>query len=196
MEIGCHFQLLVDNLLDLSHAAYVHAGTIGDKNVAETPATTSRNQNEVTLERRVTDVAPPPFFSSLHGYTGRINRMHRIVFTPPANIVILSRCVPSDHDLDTSNNALEYMVLNGITPAKEKSTHHFWAVNRNFAIDDQKMSKSFYDQSLKTFIEDVEILEAQQGRIDDLGGSPDWPNFGNDAAGVHARRIIAQLTAQ
>ena len=61
LEIGCHFQLLVDNLLDLSHAAYVHAGTIGDKNVAETPATTSRNQNEVTLERRVTNVAPPPF---------------------------------------------------------------------------------------------------------------------------------------
>jgi phenylpropionate dioxygenase-like ring-hydroxylating dioxygenase large terminal subunit len=193
LTIECHYQLLVDNLMDLSHAAFVHPGTIGDTSVAETPPKTWVEGSEVFLERHVLKVSPPPFFKSLHGYAGIINRMHRTVFAPPANIVILSRCVAADEDLETSPNGLEYIVLNAITPATETSCHHFWAVNRNFAIEDTAMTKAFYEQSLRTFVEDIAILESQQQRIQDLGGAPDWLNVGNDAAGVHARLVIGSI---
>jgi phenylpropionate dioxygenase-like ring-hydroxylating dioxygenase large terminal subunit len=193
LEIRCNYQLLVDNLLDLSHAAFVHPGTIGDPVAAATPPKVWPEGEKICLERRVHQVDPPPFFSSLHGHTTKVNRLQRTVFSPPTNIVILSRCVGQDADLDQASGALDYVVLNAITPATAGVTHHFWAVNRNFRIEDQKLTEAFFDQSQKTFNEDIDVLESQQRRIDDLGGGPKWLNVVNDTAAVMARRTMERL---
>ncbi|HUS38557.1 MAG TPA: aromatic ring-hydroxylating dioxygenase subunit alpha [Pirellulales bacterium] len=199
LEINCHYQLLVDNLLDLSHAAYVHPTTIGDVSIAETPPNVHSTDGKVVLERSIYNVAPPPFFTSLHGYDGQIHRMHQIEYQPPANIVILSRCVSTDGDLAKSEGALEYMVLNAITPADETRTHHFWAVNRNFKLDDKQLDEGFQAQSETTFAEDIDVLEMQQNRLDRLdrlGQSAKWVDVSNDSAGVLARRMLMTLSEE
>jgi vanillate O-demethylase monooxygenase subunit len=193
LHIACHYQLLVDNLLDLSHAAYIHPGTIGDRSVAETPPAVHSAGEKVVLERQMFDVNAPPFFRTLHGYSDKIDRMHRIEFTPPANIVILSSCVPPGTNDFNSAKAMSYYVLNGITPATEKSVHHFWAVNRNFLVEDEALTRGFQEQSARTFVEDVEVLEAQQRRIDSADPAFRWFDVNNDQAGVAARRVIASL---
>ena len=50
-EIKCHYQLLVDNLLDLSHEAFVHRSTIGNDAVAENPAEAKVDGQRVTVTR-------------------------------------------------------------------------------------------------------------------------------------------------
>jgi vanillate O-demethylase monooxygenase subunit len=195
LQINCHYQLLVDNLLDLSHAAYVHPSTIGDRAVAETAPVVRTEGNKIVLDRQMYDVNAPPFFRTLHGFGEKMDRMHRIEFTPPANIVILVCSVPVGTNDFSSPRAMRYYVLNGITPANERSVHHFWAVNRDFLLDDEKLTRGFQEQSQRTFQEDVEVLEAQQQSIELAGGSK-WLDVNNDAAGVAARRLVASLLAQ
>ena len=39
-HIGCNYRLMVDNLMDLTHETYVHATSIGQKEIDEVPCTT------------------------------------------------------------------------------------------------------------------------------------------------------------
>ncbi|MGA7303482.1 MAG: Rieske 2Fe-2S domain-containing protein, partial [Rhodothermales bacterium] len=55
-----HYQLLVDNLLDLTHETFLHAKTIGNPPVAETPAETTSAGKKVRVRRVMQDVSPPP----------------------------------------------------------------------------------------------------------------------------------------
>jgi len=188
--IKCHYQLLVDNLLDLSHEAYVHRSTIGNNAVAESPVHTTVEGHRVRLTRLMPDCPAPPLYVKLRSFTGNIDRSQRIEFNPPSTIVIESRSVP--HGSNEDENALEYRVLNGITPATDRSCHHFWSVPRNFAPGPE-VTAAFHKGSVTAFSEDVIVLEAQQARIEMHGGSPSWQNFSVDAGGVAARRIVETL---
>ena len=193
LTINCHYQLLADNLIDLSHEAYVHRGTIGNDAVAETPATASVDGDTVVVERHMENCPAPPLYTKLRGYDGNIDRMHRIEFRPPANIVIESKSAPVGANDDSQ--AMRYWVLNAITPETETSTHHFWSVARDFAPEDE-IQKLFYEGSLRTFNEDIEVLESQQEMIARRGEKIEWVNLGADAGCVYARRIVDRLLEQ
>ena len=64
-EIKCHYQLLVDNLLDLSHLAFVHRTTIGTDAVAENPATVTREGDNVRIVRSMPSCPAPPLYVKL-----------------------------------------------------------------------------------------------------------------------------------
>lgn len=188
LHFKANFRLLVDNLLDLTHETYVHAGTIGNMAVAHTPMETESDENEVRVTRIMKDCEPPPLFKKARGFTGNIDRWQKIRFEPPAHIWIDAGGVPAGtNDMD---KALNWYVLNALTPETESSTHYFWAVSRHFAQDDEEMSKMLHKQIVRTFEEDREVLESQQRMIDtDPSGSP-LLAINCDAGGVAARRII------
>lgn len=190
LEIGCNYLLLTDNLLDLSHETFVHASTIGNLAVAETPASASTEGEGVIVERRMEGCPAPPFYVKLKGYTGEIDRMQKIRFDPPANIVIESRSMPMG--ANDSSEGLEYRVLNAITPGTEAVTHHFWSVPRNFAPEDE-VTKVMYDGSVKAFSEDVVVLEAQQEMLEKAADRIVWTNVDVDNGGLFARRIVSRL---
>ena len=53
-------QLLVDNLLDLSHVQFVHATTLGADGVSNAPLDTHREDDKVRIDRWIMDKPPPP----------------------------------------------------------------------------------------------------------------------------------------
>lgn len=191
-NLKCNYQLLVDNLMDLSHEATVHPNTIGNLAVAETPCRTEVNGEHVRTVRLMENCPPPPLFVKLRGFSENIDRTQDINFTPPSHIVIKSKAVPHGSDPERTNMGLEYRVLNGITPATDRTTHHFWAVPRNFAHE-EATTQAFHDGSARTFGEDITVLETQQQRIDHQGGNPRWINVNADSGAVAARRIVARL---
>jgi vanillate O-demethylase monooxygenase subunit len=190
LPIRCHYQLLVDNLLDLSHLAFVHPTTIGNDAVAENPLAVSQKGDEVHMVRQMPACPAPPLYVKLRGYSGEIDRSQDIVFSPPSNVVIASLSVPrgsADSDL-----ALEYYVLNGITPGTDNSCHHFWAVSRNCAPAPE-VTAAFREGALRAFNEDVIVLEKQQAMIDAQGGIDGWLHSNADAGGMAARRVVDRL---
>jgi vanillate O-demethylase monooxygenase subunit len=190
LTIRCGWQLLIDNLMDLSHLTFVHRSTIGNDAVAETPARAGIDGDAIVVERFMDDCPAPPLYVKVRGYTGRIDRMHRAFFRPPANIVIESRSQPSG--ANDPANGLEYRVLNAITPETETSVHHFWSVPRNFAPGEE-VSRMMHEGSLRAFSEDVVVLEEQQRMMESAADRILWTNLDADKGAIHARRLVAKL---
>ncbi|MFX5777093.1 aromatic ring-hydroxylating dioxygenase subunit alpha, partial [Acinetobacter baumannii] len=62
-HIRCDYRLMIDNLMDLTHETYVHATSIGQKEIAEAPVKTRRVGDEVVTSRFMDDIDPPPFWA-------------------------------------------------------------------------------------------------------------------------------------
>ena len=60
-HIKCNYQLLVDNLMDLSHETYVHPSSIGQHEIVEAPIKAISDDTSVTVTRWMHDIVPPPF---------------------------------------------------------------------------------------------------------------------------------------
>ena len=193
--IKCNYQLLVDNLMDLSHETYVHPTTIGNAAVAETPCKTEVKAAHVRTFRLIENCPPPPLYVKLRGFAENIDRTQDINFYPPSTIVIKSKSVTHAPQAGQQALQLEYRVLNGITPATEKSTHHFWAVPRNFAPD-PAVTKQFHEGSVRAFSEDITVLESQQEMVERLRPGERWIDINADSGGLAARRIVAQILEQ
>lgn len=198
MHFKANYQLLVDNLLDLSHEAFTHAGTIGNSAVAETPIRVSGDAQTVRVERFMTDCAAPPLFQRVCGFTTPIDRTQIIDYTPPSYIVIDARAVPTGTDAArAAGNApaprLEWQVLNAITPETETTCFYFWSVSRHFAQDDVAITEIIHNQILKTFGEDQLVIEAQQGAIQAMALENRTVFTSFDAGATRARKIVQRM---
>ena len=191
LNFKAHYQLLIDNLLDLSHEAFLHINTIGNAAVAEVPAHATSEGNHVRVTRRMADCPPPPLFVKARGFTTNIDRLQEILFTPPCYITITVRATPAGtNDL---GQALQWQVLNALTPETESSTHYFWGLPRQFLQDDREVDRMLDTAIVKTFNEDRAMLEAQQLVLAERALDTRTLATHADAGPSRARSIIARL---
>ena len=194
-HFGANYQLVNDNLLDLSHESFVHEETIGNESVAESPSLVSLNGNIVRVHRDMLNIEAPPFYKKTTGFTGRINRWHTNYYTPPGFHVIENGSTPAD--AADKSNALERKVLNLITPETATSSHYFWGIVRQFRLDDRALDDIIREGIVRTFDQDKAILEAQQRT---LGPEPDKASFPVsirvDAGPIQGRKVLQTMIAR
>ncbi len=190
-----NYQLVNDNLLDLSHESFVHEETIGNESVAESPVSVSFRDDVVRVHRDMFNIEAPPFYKRTTGFTGRINRWHTTNFTPPGFHVIENGSMPAD--APDRSHALERKVLNLITPETQTSSHYFWGIVRQFALDDRELTEYIREGIRRTFDQDKAILEAQQRAI---GPDPDQVSFPVsirvDAGPMQGRKLLQAMIAR
>jgi vanillate O-demethylase monooxygenase subunit len=193
-HFGANYQLVNDNLLDLSHESFVHEETIGNESVAEVPATVSLQGETLRVHRDMFNIEAPPFYKRTTGFTGRINRWHTNYFTPPGFHVIENGSMPAE--APDRSHALERKVLNLITPETRTSSHYFWGIVRQFKLDDEALSDYIREGITRTFDQDKSVLEAQQRAI---GPDPDNAQFPvsirADAGPMQGRRLVQASVA-
>lgn len=192
-RIEAHYQLLTDNLLDLSHESYLHEHTIGNEAVARAPVTTTVEGSTVRVHRDIRDCDPPPFYVKATGFTTKIHRWHTTLFRPPAFNLIENGSYPVDKD---RSQALERRVIHIATPETVGSTHYFWGVARQYQRDDAELTEFIRVQSARTFDEDKVMLEAQQRALGEEGGSAFPVALVTDAGPIQARRLLQRLIDQ
>lgn len=161
LHVKCHNGLLRDNLLDLSHAHYVHQRTLATDAVVDIPVETTFDGEKVTVVRDMQDVETSPLFKRIGGFDGQVDHRQQIEFTPGCNIVIKVRVGGR-----SSNKVVEARVLNALTPETENTTHYFWSLQRNHDLDDDALTDFMWKANHNTFLEDVTIIEPQQEMID------------------------------
>ncbi len=61
-HIQCDYRLMIDNLMDLTHETYVHASSIGQKEIDEAAPVTTVEGEEVITARHMENIMPPPFW--------------------------------------------------------------------------------------------------------------------------------------
>ncbi|MBN9082020.1 MAG: hypothetical protein BGP04_09205 [Rhizobiales bacterium 62-17] len=195
-HIDAHYQLINDNLLDLSHETFVHPHTIGNHAVAESPLTVSEGEGTVIAHRDILNCEPPPFYVQAAGFSTRIDRWHTTIFTPPGFLVIKNGSVPAGmpkEEARAKGIARERRVLNLITPETETSSHYFWGIARGYDIENVGLTDYIRSEVARTFDEDKLVLEAQQRKLGDHKITHFPITLRADAGAVRGRRLIESM---
>jgi vanillate O-demethylase monooxygenase subunit len=201
-HIRCDYRLMVDNLMDLTHETYVHASTIGQKEIDETPCKTAVDGDEVVTSRFMHGIEAPPFWKMAlrgHGLADDVlvDRWQICRFTPPSHVMIEVGVAHAGHGgVDAPPEHKVYsIVVDFITPETETSIHYFWGMARKFQPQDGSLTDAIREGQRKIFSEDLEMLERQQLNL--LA----WPErallkLSIDAGGVQARKVMARWVAR
>ena len=192
-HVACDYRLMVDNLMDLTHATHVHAGSIGQPEIMEAGIETRVEGDEVVVERWMPGIDAPPFWRGALGKDGPVDRWQVCRFLLPASVMIDVGVAPvgagatlADHD-----QGVRGMVVDFMTPESEGTHHYFWGMARNFNIDDPGFTARFKTAQGGVFAEDKVVLEAQQRSIEANPGLK-LAAYNIDQGGVRARQLIAR----
>ena len=200
-HIACDYRLMIDNLMDLTHETYVHATSIGQKEIDETPCKTVVEGDTVITSRFMNGIMAPPFWRlALRGNhladDVPVDRWQICRFTPPSQVMIevgVAHAGLGGYDAPDDRKAYA-VVVDFITPETETSIHYFWGMARKFNPRDKALTATIREGQGKIFAEDLEMLERQQRNL--LA----WPgrkllNLNIDTGGVQSRRILDRLIA-
>jgi phenylpropionate dioxygenase-like ring-hydroxylating dioxygenase large terminal subunit len=190
LHVKGHYQLLIDNILDLTHVVFVHKTTLAGGGVAETPLEVTIDGDVVRAQRLMRNVDTAPIYRAARNLHGKIDRWQFLEFRPPiyARITLGAREAGTDLPFGTPT----HIVLNSFTPETERTTHYFWSTVRSWALDDDNVSKIYKDMTDLAFAEDKRIIEGQQALIDSDPSDAPLVSLAFDRAGVGARRIITR----
>ena len=194
--VAADWRLMADNLMDLTHETYVHAGSIGQIELMEAPIETEETDSRVFVRRWMPGVDAPPFWALALKQSGKVDRWQICEFIPPSCIIIDVGVAPVGRGatIEKHDQGVRGFVIDALTPETATSMHYFWGMARNFATDDPGFTNRFKTQQGGVFAQDVEVLEAQQRSID---ANPDLKlrNLNVDAGGVLTRRMVDRLIA-
>ncbi len=196
--VQAHYQLINDNLLDLSHLATVHASTVGTAHVADlADVETERDGNRVKVSRWTMDVPAAATYRQLGSYDGNIDRWQISEFFPPSYFRINNGAAAAHTGAreGKGEKRWDFWVSHGITPETETSTHYFWALAHNIWTDAADDIAEFHRQCHHVVGEDLAVFAAQQTCID-LDPAAPTLDIRYDAGPLMARRIIDELLVE
>ena len=201
-HIACDYRLMVDNLMDLTHETYVHASSIGQKEIDEVPCVTKTEGDHVTTSRFMENITAPPFWKmALRGNKLAddvpVDRWQICHFTPPSHVMIEVGVAHAGHGgYHAPDKVKAYsVVVDFITPETETSIWYFWGMARKFQPQDAALTASIREGQGKIFAEDLQMLELQQKNLL-AHPTRELLKLNIDAGGVQSRRVIDRLLAQ
>jgi hypothetical protein len=83
-------------------------------------------------------------------------------------------------------------VVYALTPETEHTTHDFWMVARDFALDDEEVSGYLHDNNRTVVLQDVQALSLLEELLATDGGQYQELSINIDTGGLAARRLIQQ----
>ena len=192
----CNYQLVLDNLMDLTHEEFVHSSSIGQEELSEADFETTHDENSVTVTRWMRDIDAPPFWlknmrDRFPDFSGKVDRWQIIRYEFPSTICIdvgVAKAGTGAPEGDRSQGVNGY-VMNTITPETDRTSHYFWAFMRNYRLESQTITTQLRNGVHGVFGEDEVMLMAQQDAID---ANPTHAFYSTnvDAGGMWVRRIL------
>lgn len=189
MPVAANYLLLKENVLDLSHFGYVHAGSFQVTDWVTAPVVTRDQETVRYLQEFVNAPLPGPMAAGIGVAPGTPwNRTYRGGFlSPAAQEGGMDLTAPDS----TNPTAASTRFAHFTTPIDQGNMHYFYVFGRNFAREDAALD-FFAELVKKGFLEDEFILEQVQKLADRTPrrGSQGERSVKSDTAGVEARRII------
>lgn len=189
----CEYLLVSDNILDLTHADYLHAGSLGAGAITRVlPQVEDRGDRSVKIAWLSSgDKAPPAMDMHLRQQGQPTDQWTEVVWTAPG---IMDLTVGATLVGEAREQGMQAHALHLVTPESAGRCHYWYWTTRNVAINPEanamigKMVRHAFEQ------QDKPMLEAQQQRI---GSAEFWSLkpvlLPGDAGAVRARRKLAAL---
>lgn len=199
LEVKANYLMVTDNLLDLTHAPYVHANTVGGKPEDSIGNDIQFSFEPIEEEKRVisryfcSGMPPTPQLSPL---TDLVSGDFRVImdWKAPSNLVMNLSFTGVGAD---EKEGVILPLLHLLTPIDINTTRYFFAIARNVLIDDIEQDKIMTEFARLAFeTEDEPMIHAcqeQMGTTDLFSLNPVM--LATDVANIRARRVLDQMIA-
>lgn len=200
MDVAANYELISDNLLDLTHADFLHEGTLSSEAITISKLETPEAGSTVWANRWCPDGDAAPVWAQLMESqlgmqtSDKVDHWLYMRWDAPGHLLLDVGITPPGQPRESGA-----WVFTGhhLTPVSAERTFYYWTVVRNHGIDDPAV-EAFWQASIDYAfaIQDKPMIEAQQAalagrQIDELRpvGIP------ADVAGAKARRMLARQIA-
>jgi vanillate O-demethylase monooxygenase subunit len=200
LHYDANYLLIVDNLSDFAHLAFVHAKTLGgsEEYAYDTrPASIERLEHGFRVTRWHMNAPPPPFHRKVVRNDNRVDRWNVGHMQIPGIFFLESGFAPQGSGAETGNldGAKQYRNCQFLTPETARTTHFFWNYLHNFEVDNPTIALSLRNSLVDGFLEDKAIIEAQQ-KVLDADPSFRLLAIAADAPLSHFRWTLTKLIAE
>lgn len=196
LHYQANYQLLVDNLADFNHVAYVHPNTFGGSpnyvaEHKESPLERLDNGFKVTKWHMNCDLAP--FVKKFVKNMGKVDRWNTVRMQTPGYFYLESGFSPAGNGIEKGNTegAISFRNLQAMTPETEDTTHLFWVYLHNQTENRDLITKSLTSSILEGLYEDMPIIELQQKILKQDPGFP-LKSMPSDVGLNHMRWLLTQ----
>lgn len=194
LHYKANYLLIVDNLLDFSHLAFVHPTTLGTASNAEARPRIERDARSLKIHWWFLNDQISPNHRRVATFDGPVDRWQLYEWNAPSFMRMDSGSAPAGSGAPQGNRveqALQFRHTSVQTPETDSTTHYWFCQAHNFRLDEQGLTERIYADVVKAFDEDREMIEAQQRTLDATPGQPMLP-IPADAALNQARWMIDQ----
>jgi phenylpropionate dioxygenase-like ring-hydroxylating dioxygenase large terminal subunit len=206
MDYDVQYELIQDNLLDLSHLAWVHRNSFGQGNPdfarawAEAELTVSALSQGVRVQRWITNGRTPPQHQGSVGAS--CHSLNTFDYLLPGYLLLTTSYYSSDTELVGANRSpsnepfFKSFTAQAVTPLTRRKTSYFFCFGP-WSKDPvaESLKQPFLDLAYLAFNEDKDMLTGQQ-RIIDADPARGFKLFDVDKAPVMYRRMVEKLLAE
>src|SRR6202051_525275 len=168
--IHANYQLIIDNLLDLSHTSYLHEGMLGNADTVESEIAIEQDGDDVVVSRHASNSAPPGIFAPLWpNHPAKVDKFTRMRWMAPSTLRLFSGICTMGTAPETGTG---YHAIHLLTPENARSTHYFftavrWGVKTTDDATNRALQEKMAQGPRFAFEEqDAPVIETQQKLIE------------------------------
>ncbi|RJG03097.1 aromatic ring-hydroxylating dioxygenase subunit alpha [Noviherbaspirillum sedimenti] len=197
LEYKADWKLIYDNVMDLTHLAYVHSVVNGDvqANVeAKLTISTDDDGKRVRFARELPNSVPPDLYAGFV-FKGNCDRWQEMECSTSGMQLWNGALDVGCGALDGSRvrvGGFQLYTYQAVTPSSEGNSHYFSNGYTNVHLGNEEVFAKMREGHIKTLYEDRVIIEPQQVRLNETPGRP-VVSLSADAAGLAVRRMFKKL---
>ena len=194
MPTAANYRLMTDNIMDLSHADYLHAASLGGVITDATTRVFERNGG-IVADWTNPGCTAPGLFQMKVPSPAKADYWIEVEWHAPAAMVLGTAVV---HAGQARRDEDDIYALHSMAPETASRSHYFVCATRRDRVDDAGFSAFLRPLLEAAFVgEDKPMLEAQQTRMGDVEFWSQKPVLMQiDTAAVKVRRKLDALIAQ
>jgi phenylpropionate dioxygenase-like ring-hydroxylating dioxygenase large terminal subunit len=190
ITVNANYELVTDNLLDLSHVQFLHP-LLGNPDSSERTRFSTRVEGNTVWS--INDMPNEPvtkLFRMLWNSSSAVgDRRAHMRWNPPSNLLLdvgYTECGRPPAE------GAALWSAHWLTPATERTTHYFWAATRNTFLEDTSLSDKIQKGISSAFMDEdapmISSCQERMGTVDLMSLQPLL--LKTDAAAIHARRVL------
>ncbi len=198
IHVKANYELVVDNLLDVSHTSYLHDGLLGNKDTVESDTPVDMDGDDVIVSRYSPNATPPGMFAQFWpGHPERIDKFSRTRWMAPCYLTLFTGiCQPGA----PRESGTGYHGIHMLTPEDEGSTHYFFTAVRWGVKTDDETNRELREKvaKLRRFAfeeQDGPVIEEQQKVLDKATRQLEPTILSVDVGPVRYKRVLEKLLA-
>jgi phenylpropionate dioxygenase-like ring-hydroxylating dioxygenase large terminal subunit len=191
-ELKARYSLLVDNLFDLSHLAFIHRNTAAAIDLALTEPFIQDSEDRLVVSRELFD-APADIAAHLL-FPAHAERTSRRLDTEMIGMSLIRAGGPFWDGPNSEAPLLGHQnFIHVLTPESETSTHYWSLLGRDFRLEDDQLSAELVTGTTAIVQQDIDALGAIEQVLSSSLRLPREISMLPDQGAVRARRRLIQM---